>query len=253
MVVSVLRTGECHVWWADPRHETIDTLTEPLSVAELERAARFRRDQDRRRFLTGARLLRLAAGARLGISPGNVVVDRTCPDCDKHHGRPSIRAGGTVLHASVSHSGDRVAVALTSEAPLGVDVEELVPAGSVEDLVQCALTPRERDVVLALPEHEQYEAFVRIWVCKEAALKATGHGLRISPDLVEFDLTGDPPTLLRWPLDIPPETVRIHRLDPGPGYLGVVALLTGDRDVEVVETRQVRREQLSVVPLPAAA
>lgn len=44
MVVSVLQAGECRVWWADPRNETIDTLTEPLSVVELERAARFRRD-----------------------------------------------------------------------------------------------------------------------------------------------------------------------------------------------------------------
>ncbi|WP_179154916.1 hypothetical protein [Microbispora sp. GKU 823] len=93
MVVSVLQAGECRVWWADPRNETIDTLTEPLSVVELERAARFRRDADRRRFLTGAWLLRVAAGARLGVGPEDVVVDRTCPDCDKHHaGRGSWRA-----------------------------------------------------------------------------------------------------------------------------------------------------------------
>ena len=253
MVVSVLRTSECHVWWADPRHETIDTLTGPLSTPELERAARFRRDPDRRRFLTGAWLLRVTAGAQLGISPENVVVDRTCPDCDKYHGKPSVRAGGSVLHASISHSGDRVAVALTAEAPLGVDVEELVPTGSAKDLVRFALTPRERDAVLALPEHEQYEAFIRIWVCKEAALKATGHGLRISPDLVEFDLSGDSPVLRRWPLDIPPESVTIHRLDPGWGYAGVVALLTGDRDVEIVETGPVQRAPLSVIPLPRAA
>ncbi|WP_179154917.1 4'-phosphopantetheinyl transferase superfamily protein [Microbispora sp. GKU 823] len=144
-------------------------------------------------------------------------------------------------------------MALTAEAPLGVDVEQVESTGSVEDLVKCALTPSERDAVLRLPESEQYEAFVRVWVCKEAALKATGHGLRVSPHLVEFDVAEDPPVLLRWPLDIPPETVRIHRLDPGHGYAAVVALLSGDREVEVLESAPIEHEPLSVDPSRRAA
>ncbi|WP_169944104.1 4'-phosphopantetheinyl transferase superfamily protein [Microbispora sp. H11081] len=234
MIASAVTAGECQVWWADPRQETIETLVGDLSANELRRAARFRREPDRRRFLTGAWLLREAAGDRLGVRPADVVVDRTCPDCDRYHGKPRVVTEEESLHVSISHSGDRVAVALTDVGPLGVDVEA-VPETPVDDLARCALTESERQALAALPEHARYEGFARIWVRKEAALKATGHGLRISPDRVEVTGPGESPALLGWPVDVPPEAVRIHPLDPGPGYVAVVAVVGGDHGITIRE------------------
>ncbi|MEV4458273.1 4'-phosphopantetheinyl transferase superfamily protein [Microbispora sp. NPDC049633] len=253
MIASVVAAGECHVWWADPRLESIDTLVRDLSANELRRAARFRREPDRRRFLTGAHLLREAAAERLGVRPADVVVDRTCPDCDRYHGKPRVLTEGETLHVSISHSGDRVAVALTAVGPLGVDVEA-VPATPVDDLARCALTETERQALVALPEHARYEGFARIWVRKEAALKATGHGLRISPDRVEVTGPGESPALLSWPLDVPPAAVRIHPLDPGPGYVAVVAVLGGDHGITVREADAAllrRRDGFATAPQAA--
>ncbi|MEZ0075116.1 4'-phosphopantetheinyl transferase superfamily protein [Planotetraspora sp. GP83] len=234
MTASALAPGECRILWADPRHRTVDQLSAVLSEPELERAARFRREPDRRRFLTGSWLLRLAAGGELGIRPEDVVVERNCPDCTRHHGKPYIGGVDTPLHVSVSHSGNRVAVALTTEGPLGVDVES-VPAAPVEELVRIALTETERKVLEALPKAERYEAFARTWVRKEAALKATGHGLRISPHRVEVSGPEESPALLSWPLEISPGTVRIRTLDPGDGYVGVVAVLTETPHITISE------------------
>jgi 4'-phosphopantetheinyl transferase len=229
----VLKTGECHVWWADPRDQSIDTLLSVLSERELERAATYRRDQDRRRFLTASWLLRNAAAAQLGISPADVPVERRCPDCVKPHGRPYILTEEP-LHASISHSANRVAVALTVAGPVGVDVEE-VPTAPVSELVRCALSKAEQAVLGVLPEDEQQAGFARMWVCKEAVLKATGHGLRIPPDKVEVAGPREEPELLSWPLDIAPATVRIRALDPGEGYAGMVAVLTDHQAITVTQ------------------
>ncbi|WP_433496274.1 4'-phosphopantetheinyl transferase family protein [Sphaerimonospora sp. CA-214678] len=233
MIAPVVRAGECRVWWADPWEQTIGTLTETLSESELDRAGRFHREQDRRRYLTGAWLLRTVTARQLGIEPGEVSVDRRCPGCAKMHGKPHIR--DTPLHVSVTHSADRVGVALTTAGPLGVDVEA-VPAGSFDDLARCALSPAESLAVEAVPERERHAAFTGLWVRKEAVLKATGHGLRIPPEQVEMTGPFDPaPALLRWPLTIPPGGVRIRLLHPGAGYAGALAVITDDA-VSVAES-----------------
>ncbi|WP_433241110.1 4'-phosphopantetheinyl transferase family protein [Streptosporangium sp. CA-135522] len=235
MITPVLQTGECNVLWADPRHQPVDVLTSALSGIERERASTYRREPDRRRYLTACWLLRAAAAAHLDISPAAVLVERRCPDCDKPHGKTYIRNAVPELHASVSHSANRVAVAVSSAGPLGIDVEE-VPSGPVAELAQCALSPVEQAILRALPEHEQNIGFARMWVCKEAVLKATGHGLRIPPDQVEVSGPNEAPALLGWPLDIPPGAVQIHTLDPGDGYVGVVAVIADDLPITVSES-----------------
>ncbi|MFC4586743.1 4'-phosphopantetheinyl transferase family protein [Sphaerisporangium corydalis] len=235
MNAPALKPGDCHVWWADPEVQPMETLLSTLNASELERAASYRREADRRRNLTASWLLREVAGAQLGIAPEKVPIERRCGNakCDKLHGRPHILTDDG-LHASISHSGGRVAVALTTAGPVGVDVEE-VPTTPVAELVRCALSQAEQAVLASIPEHEQQAGFARMWTCKEAVLKATGHGLRIPPDKVEVSGPREEPALLSWPLDIAPETVRITTLYPGDGYTGVVSILVDDIPITVSE------------------
>jgi 4'-phosphopantetheinyl transferase len=234
MLIPVMRPSECRVWWADPRHYQITSLTPVLSEVELTRAAGFFRDQDRRRFVTGCWLLRNVVAAQLATTPEAVEIDRRCTKCGKPHGKTRIDGEAATLDVSISHSGDRVAVALSSAGPVGVDVEEVKPdPGGVPQL---ALAPTELASLQQLSEREQEAAFIRMWVRKEAVLKATGHGLRIPPDQVVVSGPNEDPALLSWPLDITPGGVRLHTLDPGDGYAGAVALLSEGRPVEVSET-----------------
>ncbi|MEO3867475.1 4'-phosphopantetheinyl transferase superfamily protein [Nonomuraea sp. B12E4] len=222
----VLGANECRVWWADPRNRSEDELAEALDGHERARAERYLNEDDRRRFLTACWLLRTKAAAQLGTEPEDVPVDRSCPDCGKPHGKPRIRTRGMEsLYVSVSHSADRIAVALTSVAPVGVDVE-LIPDVPIDELAGSALSPGERAVLRWMPPHLQHAAFTRMWVCKEAALKATGHGLRIPPDQVHVSHPDTPPALLAWPIEVPPSTVGLQPLDAGPDYRAVVALLS---------------------------
>jgi len=69
------------------------------------------------------------AGRATGDDPAAIVVDRTCHTCGEPHGRP--RLPGTRLEASISHSGDIVAVALAEAGPVGVDIEQLSAAEQI--------------------------------------------------------------------------------------------------------------------------
>ena len=116
----------------------------------------------------GRRMLRELVSARTGLSPTDVRITATCPDCGGAHGRPV--AEGSGLHLSVSYSTGVVVVAVAT-TPVGVDVEHR--AQSHERL----------DAVLKLTGARSIER----WTRTEAVLRADGRGLRVDPAEVTFD------------------------------------------------------------------
>ncbi|MBK1785449.1 4'-phosphopantetheinyl transferase family protein [Prauserella cavernicola] len=222
---------ECAVWWSTPILETgerLALLTEP----ERERHAAYRRDEDRRRFLTGRVLAKTLAGERLGIAATAVEFDATCDDCGKQHGPP--RIPGADLALSISHSGDRVGVAISTGTPLGLDVE--TASRTVDDgLLGYALNDAERAALTGLSERERTEAFFRYWTRKEAVMKATGRGLRIPLGSLTMSPPGEPAKLTdSADPALSPERTRMADLDPGDDYRAAIAALTSD-EMEVTQ------------------
>jgi 4'-phosphopantetheinyl transferase len=217
-----LLDDECQIWWARPDQVPDDLMLTTVPEAEQRRAGRYRQRTDRLRSLTGAWLLRTAVAAQTGERPGDVLLDRTCSDCGQQHGRPRLPSG-VGIEVSVSHAGERVAVALTRLGEVGVDVEYAPPVGHFDqDLAENTLSAKE----LASLSDDPGADFLRLWVRKEALLKATGHGLRIPMSRIEVSPAAAPPALLAWPLDIPVDHVRLAMLDPGPRHHAAVAVLT---------------------------
>jgi len=239
MYIPVLGHDECRVWWADIDHYAIEDMVLVLSDAELDRLSRFRRPDDRLRSATANWLLRTTAAAQLGTDPADVPIERKCLRCERPHGKTHIKTNGSPLFASVSHSGRRVGVALSTAGHVGVDVEELTPG----EIARSALTQAERDALDRLPAGEREAGFIRLWVRKEAVLKATGHGLQIPPDQVEVTGPAQEPALVNWPLDTPPADVQLRSLNPGPGYTGAVALLTAETTVKVYESSVINTDR----------
>jgi 4'-phosphopantetheinyl transferase len=221
-----LLDGECQIWWARPDQVPEDRLTSVVPEAEQRRAGRYRQRVDRLRSLTGAWLLRAAVAAQTGDRPGEVLVDRTCTDCGQQHGRPRLPANSGI-EVSVSHAGERVAVALTRLGEVGVDVEFTPLTTHFDrDLAENTLSSWE----LAHLDGSGHPGadFHRLWVRKEALLKATGHGLRMPMSRVEVSPADQPPALVSWPLDIPVDRVRLAMLEPGPRHHAAVAVLTAE-------------------------
>ena len=207
------------VWWAAPA-DAADPLTGPALAALLDdeqsaRVARLRRPEDRERSVAAHALLRIVVGQELGLHPREVRIGRRCLLCGStEHGKPYVM-GVPDLHVSVSHSGDRVAVAVSDE-PVGVDVEVV---GEPHGVAAQVLAPEELAALEGLSGMDRTRAFSDFWVQKEAATKATGHGLGTELSAVVVpgprSATGRA-TVLGQPL-------AVAALDAGAGYAAAVA------------------------------
>lgn len=151
-------------------------MRRPSSRRWRDRLTAYRRQEDRDRFLLGCATVRRVVGALLGIAPGAVVLDRSCADCGRPHGKVRVVAPHPP-ELSVSHSGDVVLVAVHRGAPIGVDVERVDPDLDTASLSGFVLSPEEAEVVGSVPAADRTRAFTTYWTRKEAVLKATGDGL----------------------------------------------------------------------------
>lgn len=225
-----LRDGACQVWWAR-RTPPPARLLGLLDGVERDRAAAYRRAEDRERFVLGVAVTRGVLGAYLAIPAADVVLDRTCPDCGRPHGKVRLAVEGERVELSVSHSGDLVVVAFHRSAAVGVDVERVDPALDHSELYADVLADGEVAQLGELDPAARPRAFMTYWTRKEAVVKATGEGLS-APSQVVVSAPGDDPRLLSRPDRARQVTAtRLHDLDPGPGYVAALAVLGDDPPV----------------------
>ncbi|MFF1253521.1 4'-phosphopantetheinyl transferase family protein [Pseudarthrobacter sp. NPDC058329] len=148
-------------WWCEPVSAFADM---PVPADDAARIGRLARDVDRLRAVAGTVLLRRAVARISGVSTADLRVLRTCRRCGSdRHGKPWFPE--TDVHASASHSGWFVAVAVAAR-PVGIDIE-------------------------AIAAHASGEWGLDEWVRVESVLKATGDGLAVDPRSVELRLDGD--------------------------------------------------------------
>ncbi|OKI71691.1 4'-phosphopantetheinyl transferase family protein [Micromonospora sp. CB01531] len=226
-----LGSGECLVWRcpAGPVPERLHAL---LDDAERARARRLGHDAARTRFVAGRVAARLLAARHAGTTPREVVFSSTCRHCAGPHGRLEVHTGAGVLHVSVSHSAERIVVAIARDTVCGIDIERVALRGG--RIPVSALSPAERRVLAGLPQPRRLAAFIRYWSRKEAILKATGDGLVPSPADLTVSAPDAPARLLSW-ADRPPPHISVHLRDlaVGDDYRGALATL--GRPLSVVE------------------
>jgi len=126
---------------------------------------------------------------------------------------------------NLSHARDHALIAIAREQPVGVDLERVDRKPGL-DLARRFFSKHEADALAALPEAERATAFLRLWTCKEAVLKALGAGISFGLDRVAFDLdaTGHPASVA----EVAPEAGEVSGwqvalLEPAPGFLGALA------------------------------
>jgi 4'-phosphopantetheinyl transferase len=190
------------VWWSSLATADRDLLG-LLDGGERARVESLERPADRGRSLVGAAMLRVAVAAHLGITPAEVVVDRTCAECGGPHGAPQIVRDGTpVPWVSVSHSGLLAVVALSPPGPVGVDVQRLSdltdPADGLEWVTKEALfkaraTARHEDGAAARPSGAEADTAVY-----ELRPPLVGYVAAV----VAYAEVAGSPRIRRWGLDV---------------------------------------------------
>lgn len=146
-----------------------DALTDWLDSEERARWARYGREILRRRYLAAHAALRLILGRVLGRHPADIIFRRN------EWGRPQTQDGPAF---NLSHAGPHALIAVGRDRPIGVDIET----------PDRRLSPEVFDAVASIAERREAAALgvepddrLRLWVRKEAILKAFGLGLSFAP------------------------------------------------------------------------
>jgi 4'-phosphopantetheinyl transferase len=148
-----------------------------LAVTDEEKRAADRYATERLALRSrGARgLMRLVASRYLDCPPIEVPITRApCIYCGEPHGKPMI--DGSPVQINLSHAGDTVLIGVAS-SPVGVDVESPARGSDPLALSRRFFSAAEADWVAEANAVESRDRFLRLWVRKEAILKATSEGL----------------------------------------------------------------------------
>lgn len=159
------------------------------AVGRLDAGARDRLDAaseaEALRFLFGRALLVRTVAETTGADTPQITVTARCPDCGLAHGRPQVLVDGGIVHASVSHTDNASAVAVSVTHAVGVDVERL-DAARFAGVETVALSPTEQERWHRLPGHRRLRSLAEQWTAKEAVTKALGTGLTTDPATIEL-------------------------------------------------------------------
>jgi len=192
--------GVVHLWFMD-----LDRLGSPLALAEGQHSPlNPRQERTARRFY-----LRLLLGAYLGIPGRDVRISRLVK------GKPVLdrAAHGVPLDFSMAGSHGCCLFGICSAGQIGVDLEARDRrAGRPLALVNRYFSAGERQSFGALPVNDLDRAFMHTWACKEAVVKAAGHG--IANQLCRFSVSTDP--------DAPAAMLDMEGDDPGRWRLAMV-------------------------------
>ncbi|QJU52619.1 4'-phosphopantetheinyl transferase superfamily protein [Herbiconiux sp. KACC 21604] len=97
-----------------------------------------------------------------------------------------------LVHVSLSRAGGWVALAATTVAPVGVDLES-VAAARVAPFDDVAFTDDELRALATFPDHTADRMRTTAWTAKEAILKAHRTGLHTDPRHLTLDLAAPSP------------------------------------------------------------
>jgi 4'-phosphopantetheinyl transferase len=230
-----LAAGEVHVWRASlaAGRDELARLHAILSDEERVRAARFRYEMHRDRFVAGRGIQRLLLARYLDADPAGIRYSLAA------HGKPALDVpnGESGVRFNVSNAEDGLLVAVTLAREVGVDLEPLHRAVDRDAVARRFFSVPENAVYDTIAEEERDAAFFTCWTRKEAYIKAVGDGLTMPLDC--FDVTlrpGEPARLLATRGD-PAQAGRwtMRELDPGPGWLAALVVEGPELDLRLFD------------------
>lgn len=214
--------GTVHLWICslDAGQSEIARCHSLLDSAESARAACFRNDTDRTRFVAGRGLVRSMLSVYAGIAPEALRFDYG------YAGKPALAAAGACASIEFNYSSSNgIGVLAIGIDALGVDVEHCDPEFDYAALARLHFSARELEDLERRSPADQRECFFRYWVAKEAVLKGHGAGLQLDLRQLSVALSKDDSTgwIERGRADIVERGWRVKFCDARPGWRCAVA------------------------------
>jgi 4'-phosphopantetheinyl transferase len=185
--VSGLDRGQIHLWLFIPGSGLtagqLSTYRSIMDSGERDAEAFFVHLEDRHRYVATRAILRLVLSRYCDKQPSDWHFERT------YYGRPFIANPAPDeqhLHFNLSHSRSAIAIAVSRNSFLGVDIEESPYCQSYMEIAETCCSAREMADLQSIPPDLQAQRFVEYWTLKEAYIKACGKGHTIPVEGVTF-------------------------------------------------------------------
>jgi 4'-phosphopantetheinyl transferase len=174
--------------------DTCAQLLPRLTPADQARAARFLLLKDRVAFCVGRALVRKLLSQLAPEPPGGWRLTQNA------FGKPALvpAPGVPDIRFNISHAAGVVAIALSLDREIGVDVESSDHPVDCLDIARSQFSFVEVELLESLSAKDRRDAFFAIWTLKEAWTKARGAGLSLP--LSDFAFTLNPLSISFSPL-----------------------------------------------------
>ena len=160
-------------------------LREWLNPGERAQEPRFHFADDRKRYLLTRALVRATLSRYAQVAPADWRFGANA------YGRPHIEAAqgqaGAELRFNLSHTRGLIALAVTREREIGVDVEHVRHREVSLDIADHFLAADEVAALAQVPVAQQQDRFFEHWTFKEAYIKARGMGLSLPLERFSFE------------------------------------------------------------------
>lgn len=251
-----IKANEVHLWFADDEDiRDNDLLARYLALLNDEERAqqqRFHFERHRHQYLITRALVR---------SVLSLYTDAVPPEAWKFnkntYNKPYIAhpQPPAALSFNLSHTEKMVALAVTQNGDIGVDVEYLPRENVGLDIAKRYFSETEFQELCALPADLQKRRFLDLWTLKEAYIKARGMGLAIPLDQFSYSFPrpGEIQISFSQNLHDNAGSWRLWQFKPGDTHIAALALHASDTVTPHVITtwKTVPLEHIEQCNLPA--
>lgn len=248
-----LEPSEVHLWLA--HYERVDderTLREYhklMTEAERAQMVRFYFENDRRRYLVTRALVRSTLSRYAGVPAAHWQF------VNNAYGRPAIaglHGDACELSFNISHTRSLIALAITRNVAVGVDVENVVARAAPVEIADSYFSAQETAALTALERAHQQLRFFEYWTFKESYIKARGMGLSIPLDKFTFSYPSPTSVALSIDAELGDDAGRwlFWQLRPDPDYLLAICV---EKQAGITPKLIVQPLLPAHLPAPAAA
>jgi 4'-phosphopantetheinyl transferase len=168
----------------------LDQFTDLLTENEIKRSQSFLKPSDSRRFIISRGILRLIISKHINLPPQLIDISHST------NGKPYL-PDFPRLKFNVTHSHGALAIAISSNHNIGVDIEPLARYYNFKKLENVLYSPTE------IKDRE--ESFLKVWTLKEALMKSQGIGLSQPLNTIELSSSDNYMKVLSTPWTSTPE------------------------------------------------
>ena len=168
--IPLLQYEEVHIWsiYLSDNEKDIPCFISILSEDERQRAYSFKFPKDRNCFIISRGILRCLLGKYLGKDPRDIEI------IYGFWGKPCLTE--PLLYFNLSHSKDYILYDIAHNYEIGIDLEYIDKNLNINDIALTILSSQELAYLRSVKLKEKVDTFFKLWVCKEAFLKASGKG-----------------------------------------------------------------------------